>query len=165
MQLLHRVCVRAAAVLLLAVIGACASPGSLPAGTSIDDARQMAGRLRDEYPLAGGGTRVEVRRGRETYMLDFDAGGRLVTSRQVLTPQVFATIAPGMTQDEVLARIGQPTFVFPVGWQQLKVWSYRFAGLEGDCVVFQVSISNQTHTVTDAGPNTDPACSQGPDRS
>lgn len=147
------------------MLGACATPSGLPVGTSIDDAREMVGRPRDEYPLVGGGTRVEVRRGRETHMLDFDAGGRLVASRQVLTPQTFATIAPGMTQDEVLARIGRPTFVFPVGWQQLKVWNYRFGGLEGDCVVFQVSISNQTHTVSDAGPNTDPACSHGPDRS
>ena len=55
--------------------------------------------------------------------------------------------------------------VRPVGWQQLQVWNYRFGGIEGDCVVFQVSISNATQTVTDAGPNTDPACDHGPDRS
>jgi len=94
-------------------------------------------------------------------MLDFDASGRLVANRQVLTPQTFATIQPGMTQDDVLSRIGRPAFVVPVGWQQLQVWSYRFGGLEGDCVVFQISISNASHTVTDAGPNTDPSCNRG----
>ena len=62
-------------------------------------------------------------------------------------------------------RIGHPAYVFPVGWQKLQVWSYRFAGLEGDCVVFQVSFSNATGTVTEAGPNTDPACSHGGDKS
>jgi len=62
-------------------------------------------------------------------------------------------------------RIGHPAFVFPVGYQKLQVWNYRFAGMEGDCVVFQVSISNVTQTVSDAGPNTDPACSHGGEKS
>jgi hypothetical protein len=97
-------------------------------------------------------------------MLDFDAGGRLVATQQVLTPATFATITPGMSQGEVLARIGHPAFMFPVGWQRLQVWNYRFGGLEGDCVVFQVSISNVTRTVSEVGPNTDPACDRGNDR-
>ena len=57
-------------------------------------------------------------------------------------------------------RIGQPAFTFPVGWQNLQVWNYRYGGLEGDCVVFQVSISNATRAVTETGPNTDPACNR-----
>lgn len=155
----------AAAALLVAALGACATfPAAMPLGTPIAEARQSFGGS-SEYALANGGTRLEFRRGRETYMLDFDAAGRLFAIHQVLTPDTFATITSGMTQEEVLARLGRPTFVFPVGWQQLQVWNYRFGGLEGDCVVFQVSISNATHTVTDAGPNTDPACSHGPDRS
>jgi len=77
----------------------------------------------------------------------------------------FATITPGLTPEEVLMRIGHPAYVFPVGYQKLQVWNYRFAGMEGDCVVFQVSISNVTGIVSDAGPNTDPACSRGGDKS
>lgn len=166
MHVFHRLSASAAAVLLLAALGACAAfPGGLPLGTSIGEARQSIGGPSSEYPLANGGTRLEFRRGRETYMLDFDAAGRLVASHQVLTPDAFATITPGMAQEEVLARIGRPAFVFPVGWQNLQVWNYRFGGMEGDCVVFQVSIDNATHTVTDVGPNTDPICSRGGDRS
>ena len=157
----------AAAALLLGSLAACAivrPPAALPAGTPIAEARGAFGGASGEYALPDGGTRLEFRQGsfgRQTYMLDFDAGGRLVATRQVLTPATFATITPGMDQDEVLARIGRPAFVFPVGWQQLQVWNYRFGGLEGDCVVFQVSISNATHTVSEAGPNTDPACDHG----
>jgi len=139
-------------------------PASLPPGATIADARQTFGGASGEYPLPNGGTRLEFRQGRATQMLDFDASGRLVSSQQVLNPQTFATITPGMTQEQVLARIGRPAFVFPVGWQQLQVWNYRFGGMEGDCVVFQVSISNATRTVADAGPNTDPACDHGGDR-
>ena len=159
-----------AAALLIGALASCAimrAPAALPLGTPIAEARQAYGGASGEYTLPGGGTRLEYRQGsfgRQTYMLDFDAGGRLVATHQVLTPATFATITPGMAQDEVLARIGRPAFVFPVGWQQLQVWNYRFGGLEGDCVVFQVSISNATHTVADAGPNTDPACDHGGDR-
>jgi hypothetical protein len=166
MPTFHRSLASAAAALLLAALGACAAlPSGMPLGTPIAEARQSLGGVGSEYPLANGGTRLEIRRGRETYMLDFDASGHLVATHQVLTPESFATIAPGMTQEEVLARIGRPAFVFPVGWQKLQVWNYRFGGMEGDCVVFQVSISNATRTVTDAGPNTDPVCSHGGDRS
>ena len=140
------------------------SPGSLPAGTPLAEARQSLG-AGVEYPLADGGRRLEVNRGRETYMVDFDATGRLVSSQQVLSPATFDTITIGMTEQQVLTRIGRPAYVFPVGWQNLQVWSYRFGGLEGDCRVFQVSISNATRTVADAGPNSDPACSTGGDRS
>ena len=154
------------AVLLIASLTACAGlrpPGGLPVGTPIAEARQAFGGPSAEYPLADGGTRLEFRQGsfgRQTYMLDFDAGGRLVASHQVLTPANFAEIRPGMSQQDVLVRIGQPAYTFPVGWQNLQVWNYRFAGLEGDCVVLQVSISNATRTVTDTGPNTDPVCNR-----
>ena len=154
-----------AAAVLTASLVACAGlrpPGALPVGTPIAEARQGFGPSA-EYPLPGGGTRLEFRQGsfgRQTYMLDFDAGGRLVSTQQVLTPANFEAIRPGMSQQEVLARIGQPAYTFPVGWQQLQVWNYRFGGLEGDCVVFQVSISIVTRAVTETGPGPDPVCSR-----
>lgn len=160
-----------AALLLATTFGAVSCvvlspPGGLPPGTSIEEARHSFGGPTGQYPLPGGGTRLEFAQGafgKQTYMLDFDAAGRLVSKQQVLTPDVFATIKPGMTQVEVLSRIGRPAFVFPVGWQQLQVWNYRFGGLEGDCVLFQVSISNPTGTVSEAGQGYDPAC-DGPSR-
>ena len=135
-------------------------PASLPPGTSIADARQTLG-AGDEYPLPDGGTRLSFPRGKDTYMLDFDANGRLVQSQQVLNLQTFATIQPGMPQTEVLTRLGRPAFVFPVGYQKLQVMNYRFGGLEGDCMIFQVSISNATQNVTEAAIGADPHCSRG----
>ena len=135
-------------------------PASLPPGTSIADARQTLG-AGDEYPLPNGGTRLSFPRGKDTYMLDFDASGHLVQSQQVLTPQTFAPIQPGMPPAAVLTRLGLPAFIFPVGYQKLQVLNYRFGGLEGDCMVFQVSISNATGNVTEAGTGADPRCSTG----
>ncbi len=138
--------------------GVLTPPGALPLGAPIDEARHAFGGPSDEYPLPGGGTRLEFRQHKQTYMLDFDAGGRLVSKQQVLTLATFATIKPGMTRADVLLRIGHPVGVFPVGWQKLQVWNYRFGGIEGDCVLFQVSISNSTGLVSDVGQGMDPAC-------
>jgi len=152
-----------AALSLVTATAACTlmrPPASLPPGTSIADARQTLG-AGDEYPLPDGGTRLSFPRGKDTYMLDFDASGHLVQSQQVLNLQTFATIQPGMRQAEVLTRLGRPAWVFPVGYQKLQVMNYRFGGLEGDCMVFQVSISNATGNVTEAGTGADPRCSVG----
>ena len=144
-------------------LGACSflqPAGGLPLGTPIDQARQLGGRT-GEYPLPDGGTRLEFARGglgKRTDMLDFDASGRLVANRQVLNPQTFATIKPGMSQTDVLSRIGRPVGVFPVGYQKLQVWNYRFGGLEGDCVLFQVSFADATRLVTETGQGYDSAC-------
>ena len=158
----------AAAALALVALAGCAAPGALPPGTPIADARKSLGGVSGEYPLPDGGTRLEFRQGnfgKQTFMLDFDAKGVLVSSKQVLTPETFATITPGLTPGQVLMRIGHPAFVFPVGYQKLQVWNYRFGGMEGDCIVFQVSISNVTRTVSDAGSVFGPACSHGGDKS
>jgi hypothetical protein len=159
--------VRPMLVALMLAMNACSvlhPPGALPLGTTIDEARHAYGGPTGQYPLPGGGTRLEFAMGsfgKQTFMLDFDAGGRLVANRQVLTPDVFASIKPGMSQIDVLSRIGRPVSVFPIGWQQLHVWNYRFGGLEGDCVLFQVSISNASGLVAEAGQGYDPACDAG----
>ncbi len=146
---------------LTTALAGCAilTTGGLPAGTPIAQVRQSWLTPTGEYALPGGGTRLEYARGsfgRETYMLDFDAKGSLLTSQQVLTEQNFAAIEPGMTSQDVRMRLGRPAHVFNVGWQKLQVWNYRFFG--GDCVWFQVSISNADQRVTAAGNGYDPAC-------
>ncbi len=151
------------AALALSACGVFQPPGSLPPGTPIAEARRWIGGPTGEYALPGGGTRLEFAQGgfaKATYMLDFDATGHLVSSRQVLTEADFAAIKPGMTGAEVLMRIGHPTWVFGVGRQHLTVWNYRFAAPLG-CVVFQVSVSD-AGLVTDAAQGYDPACDGPP---
>ena len=145
---------------VLAMAG-CATfaPGALPPGTPITEAREVVGGPTGEFPLSDGGTRLEFARGsfgRQTWMLDFDTTGRLVHTEQVLDEAHFATVVPGQTADEVRMRIGRPANVFNVGWQRLTVWNYRW--WQGDCVWYQVSISQATGKVTEAGYGSDPAC-------
>jgi hypothetical protein len=149
------------AMALTTVLAGCAvfAPGGLPPGTPIAKARQALTGPTGEYALPGGGTRLEFARGsfgKRTDMLDFDKNGLLVSSQQVLTEPSFATIVPGMPEQEVLMRLGHPAHAFNVPWQKLHVWNYRYFG--GDCVWFQVSISDATRRVTEAGMGQDPAC-------
>ena len=148
-------------LVLVAGLGGCAwlAPGGLPPGTPIAQARHALFGPNGEYPLPGGGTRLEFRQGafgKQTYMLDFDKNGLLVSSQQVLTEPNLATIVPGMTADEVRMRLGHPAWVTDVGWQNLHVWNYRYVG--GDCVWYQISIGDATQRVTEAGNGPDPAC-------
>jgi len=105
--------IRSTLALATVALGACTAlaPGGLPAGTSIGEARASFLGPTGEYPLPGGGTRLEFARGahgKQTYMLDFDASGRLVASQQVLTERNFATIVPGLPAGEVRMRLGRP---------------------------------------------------------
>jgi outer membrane protein assembly factor BamE (lipoprotein component of BamABCDE complex) len=72
-------------------------------------------------------------------------------------------VQAGMSAQEVLARIGRPTYVFPLPRQGQDVWNYRFAPPEGDCTVFQVSISRTSGLVAETGQGYDRAC-DGPNR-
>ena len=149
-----------AAAALVMALGACTSiaPAALPIGAGIAQARAAVFAPTGEYPLPGGGTRLEFARGahgKQTYLLDFDAAGSLVSSEQVLTEQNFATIVRGLPAAEVRMRLGRPAEVFNVPWQRLQVWNYRY--WQGDCVWYQVSI-DEVGRVTEAGYGTDPSC-------
>ena len=150
----------------LTALGGCATlaPAALPPGTPIAQARQSLFAPTGEYALPGGGTRLEFAQGsfgKQTYMLDFDPRGVLVASKQVLTESNLATIAPGMSADDVRMRFGRPVWIYGVRHPRAHVWNYRFDG--GDCVWYQVSISDAEQKVAEAGIGPDPAC-DGPNR-
>ncbi len=144
-------------VVLAHAMAGCASiaPASLPIGTPIEEARQLTFGPTDAFELPGGGTRLAFNKGKQTFMLDFDAGGQLVARSQALTEANFATVHPGLSRRDVLVKLGRPGQVFRVGYQRLDVWNYRFA--DGDCVWFQISIDD-AGIVTDAAMGQDPAC-------
>ena len=153
--------VLAATTAAIITISGCASwpPGGLPPGTPIDTARHGFASPTAEFPLPNGGTRLEFAQGtfgKQTYMLDFDPSGKLVSTEQVLTEQNLASIRPGLPEADLMMRIGRPAHVFSVPWQKLHVWNYRFAG--GDCVWYQISVSDVERAVTQSSLGSDPSC-------
>jgi len=79
---------------------------------------------------------------------------------QTATEADFATIRPGMTRDEVVARFGRPTWTFGVWQESLTIMNYRYS--HSACTIWQVSV-RPDGTVRDAGPAWDTAC-DGPSR-
>ncbi len=96
-----------------AVLVACA--GNVPPkdlnGRSEAEVVQAMGQPTGRYPLPDNGRRLEFAKGpggRETYMIDLDAQGRVVQSEQVLDPNHFDVVASGMKRDDLLRFIGRP---------------------------------------------------------
>lgn len=148
----------AGAALLLA---ACASydPSGIAVGSSEATVVGKMGAPTGQRPLPDGGKRLEFARGPlgyHTFMLDFDAQGRLQRSEQVLTEQNFAKIQAGMDQSEVLALLGRPSEISGYGWhERFNAWGYRY--WNSFCQWFQVGVNLQGKVV-DASYAMDPIC-------
>ena len=154
-------CSLAASAIAAAALCACATsygPGSLQTGAALDDVTRSLGTPTARYQRPGGGERIEYARGpygKHTYMLDFDAQGRLAGWQQVLTEPVFNGIRVGMTRDDLLRTIGHPSDTRPLSFQQRTLWSYRYD--TPFCKWFQVGIDRQDKVV-DTGYGADPLC-------
>ena len=154
----------ALAALGLALAAGCATmgnPRSLPAGASEAEVIAVMGRVTGRYTFADGGTRLEFARGpqgRETWMIDFDAAGRMIDSTQVMDLYYLTRIEPGMTTDAVLIRIGHPGSINRVGRQGVTVWNYRFP--TNDCLWFQISFDAEGRVIS-GSQGIDPQCDPG----
>ncbi|WP_330833704.1 hypothetical protein [Piscinibacter sp.] len=132
-------------------------PQSLKPGASVADVTAVLGAPSGRYPMATG-ERIEYARGplgKHTYMLDFDARGRLASWRQVLAEPEFDAIRNGMTRDEVLQSLGHPSESRPLNWQRRTLWSYRYDA--PFCKWFQVGLDERGQVV-DTGYGPDPLC-------
>lgn len=153
------------AMLTASLLAACASygPGGLAPGATVEQTTARMGAPTGRYDLPQGEQRLEFARGPmglHTYMLDFDASGRLLRSRQVLTEKDFLELQIGMDQQEVLRRIGRPGEERFLSRQQHRLWSYRYE--TPFCILYQVSI-DKSGKVAELGHNSDPTC-DGDDR-
>jgi hypothetical protein len=148
---------------ILLTLAACAhtaySPKGVPVGSSEAAVIEKMGAPTGQSALPGGGKRLEFARGpfgKETYMLDFDAQGRLQKWEQVLTEANFAKIKPGMDKAEVLAMIGRPSDISGYGLHEKRqAWSYRYDS--PFCTWFQIGMTLQGQVV-DSGYGPDPIC-------
>lgn len=149
-------------VLLTALLSACAGPGLTPLQGAISEAdlTQRWGAPTGRYALDAG-TRLEYAlgpAGRETWMVDLDAQGRVAVWRQVLDWRNLERVQgslPGMTTDELLRTLGRASHVRSGGRQGGQVWSWRHDS--PFCLWFQASIGDDGR-VKDASFAPDPEC-------
>ena len=145
----------------LAVSGCALMPVPPAPGSAEADLLRTWGAPTNRYAMPAGSTRLEFATGpygRQTWMIDVDAQGRVVASDQVLDERHFAAFqarAPGMSRDDLLRTLGRPGEVKGGGWQGGQVWSWRYP--TNDCLWFQVSLGDDRR-VRDGAYGIDPAC-------
>jgi len=152
-------------VVTLATLALASCAGLRPAvptaGQSEAEVLQRWGRPSARYPMPDAATRLEYASGpygRETWMVDVDAAGRVTAVAQVLNEAHFADFqgrAPGMSRDELLRTLGRPGESRSGGWQGGQVWAWRYP--TNDCLWFQVSIGDNG-IVRDGAYGIDPRC-------
>jgi len=157
-----RVLARAGAVLLAALLTACATPPPVP-GTSRDDVLRAWGAPTATHAMPAGVERLEYATGpfgRTTWMIDLDAAGRVQQARQVLGEAEFLQVqiragSGELTREDLLRWIGAPGERRGGGWAGGEVWSWRYP--TNDCRWFQASVADNGR-ITSAAFGTDPVC-------
>ena len=108
----------------------------------------------------GGGARtLEYNRqpaGQRNYMITIGPDGKMSALRQVLTPQNFALITPGMNLGEVRRRLGRPAKVTPYALSGETHHDWRFLEPPQERKMFTViSTDGRTVARTQVGPDMD----------
>ena len=105
------------------------------------DARDMA-----SLPLPGaaaerGSRTLEYDRqpaGHVNYMITIGADGRMTALRQVLTPQNFAAVVPGMPMETVRKMLGKPMKITPYALKRELHYDWRYLNPPSTAMIFTV---------------------------
>lgn len=118
---------------LVASLGGCdyvAQKELRPGVSTVDDVKRYMGRPQMIWEQEDGSQVLEFVRapaGTETYMVEIDPEGHYVGMRNVLVPENFAKVRPGMLRDDVRRLLGKPTEIERFPLRQEEVWSWRYA--------------------------------------
>lgn len=140
-----------------ALLAACAGPALQPGQTEAE-VRAAMGAPTGRYALPEGGSRLEYATGpwgRHTWMVDLDAGGRVLRWAQVLDDAHFNQVRDGMPRDELLRLLGRPGHRAGE-WQNRETWYWRYP--TNDCLWFAVTLTAEGRVLHGGGHLPDPAC-------
>jgi outer membrane protein assembly factor BamE (lipoprotein component of BamABCDE complex) len=93
--------------------------------------------------------------GQTNYFIGIGADGKMSSLRQVLTPQNFAKIQPGMDKTQVRDVLGRPAKTQSYELKKEEVWDWRFL-LNGQNKEFSVSFSMADGKVLSTATRDDP---------
>ena len=123
----------AALVAAAALLAGCAHPWNsmnVPPGTPREQVIAQAGPPVGVWPLPDGGQRLQYTLqplGYYAFMVDLDPAGRVVSTRQVMTPREFLRIEDNRwTRDDVLREFGPPARVDGVASWNGPIFTYRW---------------------------------------
>ncbi len=119
-------------VLACALLAACDVQRTqhMEAGVSTEaDVRAQFGEPAAVYDEEDGGRTLEYPhqpQGQVNYMITIGAQGKLVAIRQVLNPDRFASITPGLDKSQVRRLIGRPARAEIFELKNEEVWDWRW---------------------------------------
>ena len=152
----------AAAVVAALALVACDQQriNELEEGLSTEaDVRDRFGMPDYVWDEGGGAHTLEYNRqpaGERNYMVTIGPDGKMSALRQVLTPQNFALITPGMDLGEVRRRLGRPAKVTPYALSGETHHDWRFLEPPSERKMFTVvSTDGRTVARTQVGPDMD----------
>ncbi len=133
-----------------ALLAACASPfggADMPPGTPRDQVIARMGQPTRVVPLADGFQRLQYSlqpMGQYAWMVDLDASGRVIRSRQVMNQADFERIVPGQwSRADVEREFGPPARVDSVGSWNGPVMTYRWKDIQNADMFYWVYLDGQ----------------------
>ena len=157
-----------ASALLLALAG-CDQQAirELEEGVSTEaDVRARFGEPEKIWDAPDGGRTFEYNRqpaGHRNYMITIGTDGKMSALRQVLTPQNFAKVQPGMAMEEVRQMLGKPARITPFERQGEVAYDWRYLEPPNTHMVFTVFF-DRDYRVLRTGSVVDPEQSSGGSR-
>lgn len=126
------------------------------------DVLQRFGQPERVWPEANGARTYEYNRqpaGVRNYMITIGADGKMTALRQVLTPENFRRVLPGMGVEQVRRMLGKPAKQVPYRLQNEVVWTWKFLEPPSETKGFNVVFGPDYRVLrTEIGPDPD-----GPD--
>ena len=105
------------------------------------DVRARFGEPEKIWDAPAGGRTFEYSRqpsGHKNYMITIGADGRMSALRQVLTPENFARVQPGMLMEDVRKLLGRPMKITPFELKREVEYDWRYLEPPNQSMVFTV---------------------------
>lgn len=80
--------------------------------------------------------------GQKNYMITIGPDGRMRALRQVLTPENFAKVRPGMSMEELRKMLGKPAKVTPYPLKRETEWDWRWVQPPNSPMVFTAVLND-----------------------
>ena len=144
-----------ATALLAAVIGLAGCDNQriaeLEEGVATEaDVRTKFGQPENIWDAPDGGRIFEYNRqpqGQKNYMITIGRDGKMSALRQVLTPENFAKVQPGMMMEDLRKLLGKPAKVTPYALKRETEWEWRWVQPPNSPMVFTATLNDDQRVV------------------
>jgi outer membrane protein assembly factor BamE (lipoprotein component of BamABCDE complex) len=85
--------------------------------------------------------------GQKNYMITIGADGRMTALRQVLTPENFARVRPGMAMEDLRKLLGKPARRTPYALKRETEWEWRWVQPPNSPMVFTAVLDDDQRVV------------------